>query len=110
VARCHEREHLEQVRNDHVSVRAGGVIEVGPVLESECLWDVDLDMVDEVAVPDRLEQAVREAKRQDVLRRLLTEEVIDAEDLPLSKGLMQAGVQGDRALQIAAERLLQDHA
>ena len=50
-------------------------------------------MVDVVAVPDRLEQAVGEAEGEDVLRRLLAEEVVDAEDLLLGEGLVQRGVE-----------------
>ena len=46
-------------------------------------------MVDEIAVPDRLEQAVGEAEREDVLRRLLAEEMVDAENLVLGEHLMQ---------------------
>jgi hypothetical protein len=34
-------------------------------------------VIDEVAVPDRLEQAVGEAEGENVLRRLLAEEVVD---------------------------------
>ena len=41
-----------------------------------------------VAVPDRLEQAVGEPQREDVLRRLLAEEVVDAEDLLLVEDLV----------------------
>jgi hypothetical protein len=37
-------------------------------------------MVDEVAVPDRLEQAIGKAERQDVLGRFLAEKVVDAEN------------------------------
>ena len=38
-------------------------------------------MVDMVAVPERLEDAVGEAQHQDVLDRFLAEEVIDPIDL-----------------------------
>jgi hypothetical protein len=41
-------------------------------------------VVDVVAVPDRLEQPVREAERQHVLDRLLAQVVVDAEDLRLA--------------------------
>ena len=64
-------------------------------LPIERLGHVDLHVVDEVAVPDRLEQAVGEAEREDVLRRLLAEEVIDAEDLVLVEDLVQLGVERD---------------
>jgi hypothetical protein len=101
-----EREHLEQVRDDHVLVRAGDLVEGGATVEAEGLGDVDLDVVDEVAVPDGLEQTVGEAERQDVLGRLLAEEVVDPEDLALPERLVQLVVERDRALQVGAERLL----
>jgi hypothetical protein len=41
-------------------------------------------VVDEVPAPDRLEEPVGEAEGEDVLRRLLAQEVIDAEDLTLT--------------------------
>jgi hypothetical protein len=40
-------------------------------------------VVHEVAVPDRLEDAVGEPKGEDVLDRLLAQIMIDAEDLGL---------------------------
>ena len=67
-------------------------------------------MIDEVAVPDRLEQPVAEAEGKDVLRRLLAQEVVDAEDLVLRKDLVQLGVQRDRAFQVGSERLFHDDA
>jgi len=41
-------------------------------------------VVDVVAVPDRLEQPVGEPEGQDVLGRLLAQEVVDPEDLFLA--------------------------
>ena len=67
-------------------------------------------MIDEVAVPDRLEQPVGEAEGQDVLRRFLAQEMVDAENLLLGEDLVQLGVQRDRARQIGAERLFHDDA
>jgi hypothetical protein len=46
-------------------------------------------VVNEVAVPDWLEQSIPETEGEDVLRRLLTQEVVDAEDLILGKDLVQ---------------------
>ena len=65
-------------------------------------------MIDEIAVPDRLEQAVGETEREDVLRRLLAEEMIDAEDLVLGEDLVQRLVERHRALEVGAERLFHD--
>ena len=59
------------------------------MLMSDRLGYVDLHVIDEIAVPDRFEQAVGEAEREDVLGRLLAEEVVDAEDLFLVEDLVQ---------------------
>ena len=53
---------------------------------------------------------LREAERQDVLRRLLAEEVVDAKDLLLVEHLVQLGVERHGARQVGAERLLHDDA
>ena len=75
----HEGENLEQMGDDHVAIRSGRLVERRTFAEPERLGNVDLHVIDEVAVPDRLEQPVGEAECEDVLRRLLAEEVIDAE-------------------------------
>ena len=104
----HEGEYLEQVRHHHVAIGAGLLIERGAPAKPERLGHVDLHVVDEVAVPDRLEQPVGEAEGQNVLRRLLAEEVVDAKDLVLGEHLVQPGIQQHRAGQVGAERLLHD--
>jgi len=98
------------VRDHHVAVGAGGFVERGALAEAERLRHVDLHVVDEVAVPDRLEQAVRESEREDVLRWLLAEVVIDAKDLLLREYFVQLRVELDGAREIGAERLLHDDA
>ena len=67
-------------------------------------------MVNAVAVPDRLEQAVGEAQRHDVLHRLFPQKVIDAVDLFFLEILAQAAVEIARRLQVVAERLFHDDA
>ena len=42
------------------------------------------------------------------MRRLLAQEVVDAEDLVFGKDLVQLGVQRDRAFQVGSERLFHD--
>ena len=69
----------------HVAQRAGGVVGLAALLDADRLGDGDLHVVDVVAVPQRLEEAVGEAEDQDVLHRLLAEIVIDAEDLLLAR-------------------------
>jgi hypothetical protein len=50
---------LEDVAN-----RAGLLVEGGATLDADRLGDGDLDVIDELAVPDRLEDPVREAQRE----------------------------------------------
>ena len=104
----HEREHLHQVGDHHVAVGAGGLVERRAALEAERLGHVDLHVLDEVAVPDRLEEPVGEAEREDVLRRLLAEEVVDPEDLRLVEDLVHLVVEGHGGREVGAERLLHD--
>ena len=103
-------EDLEQVRDHHVAICAGGLVERRAFAEAQRFRHVDLHVIDEVAVPDRLEQTIGEAERQDVLRRLLAEKMIDAEDLLFVEHLVQLGIELDRAREIGAERLLHDDA
>ena len=74
----------------HVAQRAGRVVETAAVADAELLVDGDLDVVDMVAVPDRLEHAVGEAQHQDVLHRFLAEIMIDPVDLVLVDQLAAA--------------------
>ena len=104
-----EAEHLEQMRDDHVAEGARFLIEAAPHLDRERLGDVDLDVVDVVAVPDRLEHAVGEAHRQQVLHRLATQVVVDPENPLLVEDRLQQRVQLARRGEVGAERLLGDH-
>ncbi len=56
----------------------------------------------------RLDEPVREPEHQEVLHRLLAEEVVDAEDLVFPPALVQLLVELERSFEIRAERLL-DH-
>jgi hypothetical protein len=61
-------------------------------------------------VPDGLQEGVRKTEVEDVLHRLLAQIVVDPEDGLLGKGPVKRGVEGAGRSQVAAERLLQDHA
>ena len=65
--------------------------------------------VDVPAVPHRLEDAVAEPESKDVLHGLLAEIVIDAVDLALVEHRRDLAVQGTGAVEVVAERLLDDH-
>ncbi len=103
-----EGEDLHQVGDDHVAVGARAVVEAAARADVERLGDVDLHVSDVGAVPDRLEEAVGEAQREDVLGGLLAEEVIDPEDLALGEDLVDGVVERSRRLQVGPERLLHD--
>ena len=94
----------------HVAVGARLFVEADALTDRKRLRHVDLHVRDVLPIPDGLEQAVREAEGEDVERRLLAEEVVDAEDLALVEGLVQRVVELHRAREIGAERLLHDDA
>ena len=71
----------------HVAQRARHIVEPAARADIDSLRDRYLHMVDVVAVPDRLEQAVGEAQDQDVLDRLLAEIVVHPEDLVLARDI-----------------------
>ena len=95
--------------HDHVAERAALLVEPRAALDRERLGHVDLDVAHVVAIPDRLEEAVREAKREDVVDRLLAQEVVDSEDLRLLEVLGDDGVEGLGRADVVPERLLADH-
>ena len=61
-----------------------------------------------LAVPDRLEESVREAQVHDVLHRLLAQEVVDPEEALLGEDRGQPLVQLTRRGEVGPERLLDD--
>ena len=93
--------------DDHVAVGARVLVEAGAVVDGERLRHVDLHVVDVVAVPDRLEHAVGEAQRDQVLDRLAAEEVVDPEHALLGEDAVHERVQLARAVEVDAERLLE---
>ena len=105
-----EREQLEQMVLHHVAQRAGRIVIVPRRLDTQRLGDRDLHVIDMVAVPDRLEQAVGEAQHQDVLHRLLAQIVVDAENLILAENAEQLSIELPRRGEVGAERLLDDDA
>ena len=93
---------------DHVAQRADAVVVARPTFDPERLRHRDLDLVDVRGAQHRLDEPVREPEHQDVLHRLLAEEVVDAEDLVLAPVAVQLLVERERGLEIDAERLLDD--
>ena len=104
------RHHLRQVILDHVAQRAGFLVVGAAALHADRFRGGDLHVVDVAPVPQRLEDAVAEAERQDVLHGFLAEVMIDAVDLGLVERAVQFVAQLSRAGQIVAERLFDDDA
>ena len=92
----------------HVAQRAGAVVVIGTVLDADRLGHGDLHMVDEVAVPQGLDQRVGKTEHQQVLHRLLAEKVIDAVDLLLVEMLVQQAIEHLRRFEVFAKGLF-DH-
>jgi hypothetical protein len=96
------------VGDHHVAVGAGLLVEAGALAEAQGLRHVDLHVVDEIAVPDGLEQPVGEAEGENVLRRFLAEKMIDAKDPVLVEHFVQPRIQRHRTREVGAEGLLHD--
>src|SRR5439155_8200221 len=103
-----QRDELEEVVLEDVADRAGFFVVAGAPFDSERFGDRDLDVVDELPVPDRLEDPVREAKSQHVLNGLLAEVVVDAEDLLLGEVTADPLREAAGRLEVVAEGLLDD--
>ena len=95
---------------DDVSHRTDRVVEAPAVGDVEVLSHRDLHGGDEVPVPDRLEDRVREAEVEDVLDGHLPEEVVDAVELGLVDVRVQFRVQRASRREVVTEGLLDDDA
>ncbi len=78
---------------EHVPEHSGLVVVRAAGAHQVLLGDGDLHVIDVVAVPDGLEDAVGESQDQDVLHRLLPEVVVDSVDLVLLEGSVDDLVQ-----------------
>src|SRR5262249_41452791 len=75
------REHLEHMILDHVPQHARALVVAAPAFDADRFRHRELDVIDVVPAPERLEQPVGETKGQQVLYRFLAQIMIDAEDL-----------------------------
>ena len=105
-----QRQQLQHVVLHEVAQRARLVVVAGARADADVLGRGDLDVVDVVAVPDRLEHVVREPERHHVLDGLLAQVVVDAEDLLLAEDARDDLLELARRLEVGAERLLDHHA
>jgi len=105
-----KRKELEQMVRHHVAQRAGRVVIIAAAADGERFGDRNLDVVDVIAIPDRLKKPVGKAQDHDVLHRLLAEVVIDAEDLVFVENAEELLIERMRARKVGAERLFDDDA
>ena len=94
----------------HVAQRASRLVKRAAPLYADRLRRGNLHVIDAVAIPDRLEQAIGETKSHDVLDCVLAEKVVDPENLVLVQRAQDAGIQRARRIQAMAERLFDHHA
>src|SRR5207248_9673949 len=92
----------------HVAEDACFLVVPSPRFDAELLGGGDLHVVDELPVPDGLEDGVAETEDEEVLHRLLAQVMVDAEDLPLVHHLEDEPVERAGRGEVAAERFL-DH-
>ena len=105
-----EAEELHDVVLDDVAEGSGGLVEGAAAFDADGFGGGDLDVVDVVAVPDVLEDAVGEAEDEDVLDGLFAEVVVDAEDLVFVEDLVDFVVERAGGVEIVAEGLFDDDA
>src|SRR5262249_43757660 len=79
-------------------------------LHRHSLGHSNADIVDVIAIPQRLEQPIGETEHYNVLDGLFPQIVIDAVNLALVQCLQDLLVEGHRRGEVVAERLLDDHA
>ena len=103
-----EAEHLEQMVLHHVLQGADPVVVAGPALQREALVPDDLHLGDMGAVPQGFQHPVGEPAAQHVLHRGHGQEVVHPEHRLLRHQFGQPCVQLACAVQVFAERLLQD--
>ncbi len=117
----HDAQHLKHVILYHVAqgaealevagARGQHFAGVGVVLGKPFfLGDGDLHVVDVLAVPQRLEDAVGETQHQQILHRLLAEIMIDTIGLIFGERLGDGGDDFAGAVKVAADGLFDDDA
>jgi hypothetical protein len=103
-----QREQLHRVILNHVAERSTLLVVPAAGAYADFFRYRDLNAVDEVAVPQRLEDRVGESLHQQVLHGFLAEVVIDAIHLMFFENVPNRGVERTSRCQIFAKRFLDD--
>lgn len=93
---------------DDVPQTAGGFLKRTTILHAKFLGHRDLDAGDTVAVPDRFQKRIGEAKIEDIHDLFFPKEVVDTEDRVLRECRSCDAVEAARGCQVAPERLFND--
>src|SRR5438552_3317589 len=99
-----EREQLKEMIGHHVAQRSCHVKISAAFFHSYGFSHGDLNMINKAMVPDRLKDAVAEAKNQNVLYRFLAQVMINAENLVLSQHFLDLVVKLLGRFQIVSKR------
>src|SRR6267378_582369 len=87
------RQNLKQMVLNRVTNSAGLIVESSSALDAEIFGHRDLHVLDIVAVPERLDKRVCEAKDQQVVHWPLPQVVVNAKDICFVKGAEQDQIQ-----------------
>ena len=90
----------------HVPQGARLVVVVGALIDAHLLGHGDLHVIDEVAVPQRLDEGIGKAEHQQVLHRFLAEVMIDAKHLAFVEIAVQQLVEHPGRFDVLTEGLL----
>ena len=99
----HHGQYLQQVVLEHVAHRARAVVVAAAVFHADGFGGGDFNVVNVVAVPERLEEAVGEAQHEEVLHGFFAEVVVDAVYLVFVEVVVDGAVEVFRGLAVVAE-------
>src|ERR1700722_13058794 len=95
---------------DHIADRTGLVVKASTPLNAKVLRHRDLDALDVVPIPERLNKRVGEAECQHVVQCAFSEIVVDTKDVGLIENAEQDFVEFLSRCQIMSEGFLHDDA
>ena len=106
----YQRHQLQQVVLEHIAHHPHAVVVARTVADAYLLGYGDLDRVDVIPVPYRLEYGIGKAGEQDVLDGLLAEIMVDAVDLILPQHVVDQPVELAGRSQVGAKGFFDHYA